>query len=53
MLARKRILSTVLVALGALSTLDPELLTAFAQGTAFTYQGRLTDNGAKFTGSAE
>ena len=26
----------------ALSTLDPQLSTVFAQGTAFTYQGRLT-----------
>ncbi len=28
----------------ALFTLGPQLSPAFAQGTAFTYQGRLNDN---------
>jgi hypothetical protein len=36
--------------LALLSTLDPQLSTAFAQGTAFTYQGRLGDNGAPASG---
>src|SRR2546421_2362593 len=39
------------VALVGLSTLNPQLSTAFAQGTAFNYQGRLTDNGAPANGS--
>lgn len=29
-----------------LSTLNPQSSTLFAQGTAFTYQGRLNDNGS-------
>jgi len=33
------------LALLALSTLSPQLSTAFAQGTAFNYQGRLNANG--------
>jgi len=39
-----------LVALIALSTLNSQLSTLLAQGTAFTYQGRLTDSGAPATG---
>ena len=35
------------------STLNPQLSTAFAQGTAFMYQGRLTDNGAPADGNYE
>ena len=35
----------ILVMLGLFSTLTLQQSTAFAQGTAFTYQGRL-DNGA-------
>ena len=35
-------LAKLLVGLALLSTLNPQLSTAFAQGTAFTYQGRLT-----------
>src|SRR5262245_59736006 len=31
------------LALALLSTLNSQLSTVFAQGTAFTYQGRLTD----------
>ena len=38
----KSILSMLALALLALSTLNPQLSTAFAQGTGFTYQGRLT-----------
>ena len=33
----------LLLGLGLLSTLNPQLSTAHAQGTAFTYQGRLND----------
>jgi len=36
-----------------LSTLNLQLSTAFAQGTAFTYQGRLSDNGSPANGSYE
>src|SRR5256714_5495550 len=39
------------LALLGLSTLNPPLSTAFAQGTAFNYQGRLSDNGAPANGS--
>jgi hypothetical protein len=35
-----------------LSTLNAPLST-WAQGTAFTYQGRLTDNGLPYTGVVE
>ena len=35
----------------ALATLHAPLATAHAQGTAFTYQGRVTDNGAAANGS--
>jgi hypothetical protein len=35
----------LLVALLLLSTLNPQLSTALAQGTAFTYQGRLNTGG--------
>ena len=41
-----------LVALALLTILNFPLST-FAQGTAFTYQGRFTDNGAPYTGNAE
>jgi len=37
--------------LALLSTLNPQLSTLFAQGTAFTYQGRLNDNGVPASGS--
>jgi len=40
----------VLLALLALSTLNFPLSTCFAQTTAFTYQGRLLDNGSPVTG---
>ena len=33
-----------------LLTINAQLGTAHAQGTAFTYQGRVTDNGTNFTG---
>ena len=39
------------LALLGLSTFNPQLSTAFAQGTAFTYEGRLSDNGAPANGS--
>jgi trimeric autotransporter adhesin len=35
----------------ALSTLNPQLSTAFAQGTAFTYQGRLNEGGSPASGT--
>src|SRR5580704_10607372 len=34
-----------------LSTLNSQVSTAFAQGTAFTYQGRLNNNGSPANGS--
>lgn len=40
-----------LASLALFSTLTPQLSTAFAQGTAFTYQGRLNSNGAPANGS--
>jgi hypothetical protein len=39
------------LALLALSTLNPQLSTVLAQGTAFTYQGRLNDGGAPAHGT--
>ena len=39
------------LALLALSTLNPQLSTARAQGTAFIYQGRLNDGGAVASGN--
>ena len=39
-----------LLILLALSTLDSRLSTAFAQGTAFTYQGRLNNGGSPANG---
>lgn len=44
---------TILAALLLLSTFHLQLSTLFAQGTAFTYQGRLVANGAPYTGFAE
>jgi hypothetical protein len=38
-------------ALICLSTLNPQLSTAFAQGTAFTYQGRLNSTGQPASGT--
>ena len=38
-------LRTLLVGLALLSTLNPQLSTVLAQGTAFTYQGQLIDSG--------
>ena len=40
----------LLVVLSFLSTLNVYLSTAFAEDTAFTYQGRLNDNGSPATG---
>src|ERR1022692_4396810 len=36
-----------------LALLNAQPTTAFAQGTAFTYQGRVTDNGTNFTGTGQ
>src|SRR5208282_211313 len=41
----------VALALLALTTLNSQLSTVFAQGTAFTYQGQLTDGTNAATGS--
>ena len=41
------------LALLALLTLNLQPSTAFAQDTAFTYQGRVTDNGTNFSGSGQ
>jgi hypothetical protein len=46
-------LKHVAFAVGLLVTLNCQLSTVFAQGTAFTYQGRLTENNTPFTGNAE
>jgi hypothetical protein len=43
--------SFIVLALLALVTLNCELSTAFAQGTAFTYQGQINVNGAPADGS--
>ena len=43
----------VLATLVLLSTLSLQPATVFAQGTAFTYQGRLNTNGVAYTGAAE
>lgn len=40
-----------LVVLALLSTLNYQLSTIFAQGSAFTYQGRLNDGGTPANGS--
>ena len=42
-LARTHRASHLALALALLSTLNPQLSTLFAQGTAFTYQGRLLE----------
>jgi hypothetical protein len=42
---------TCLIALALISTLNHPLSTAFAQGTAFTYQGRLNNGSAPANGS--
>jgi hypothetical protein len=44
-----RLIAAVLL----LSTLNFQLSTLYAQGTVFTYQGRLDSGGTPFTGSAE
>ncbi|MCS7089218.1 MAG: hypothetical protein NZM03_00620, partial [Limisphaera sp.] len=41
------------LALALFSTLNPQPSTCHAQGTAFTYQGRLDAGGAPYTGLAE
>src|ERR1039458_5671181 len=41
----------LLIALTLLSALNSQLSTAFAQGTAFTYQGRLQNNGSPASGT--
>jgi hypothetical protein len=41
----------ILVTLAMFSTLNPQLSTGLAQGTAFTYQGRLNDSGAPAHGN--
>src|ERR1039458_4995522 len=41
----------LLIALTLLSALNSQLSIAFAQGTAFTYQGRLQNNGSPASGT--
>src|SRR5208283_4758127 len=41
----------LLIALVLLSALNPQFSTAFAQGTAFTYQGQLQNNGSLASGT--
>jgi len=43
----------VTLALLGLFTLNPQLSTGFAQGTAFTYNGRLQAGGMNFTGAGQ
>jgi len=43
----------VLATLVLLSTLSLQPATVFAQGTVFTYQGRVMDNGTNFTGAGQ
>jgi hypothetical protein len=43
----------VALALLALSTFNHQLSTARAQNTAFTYQGRVMDNGTNFSGTSQ
>jgi hypothetical protein len=40
----------IALAVLAISTLNSQLSTLFAQGTAFTYQGRLNNNGTPANG---
>jgi len=47
---KTRASTTLLAALLLLSTLNLQLSTLFAQGTAFTYQGRLNDGGTPANG---
>jgi hypothetical protein len=43
-------LRNLILGLGLLSTLNPQLSTCLAQPTAFTYQGRLDENGGRANG---
>jgi hypothetical protein len=45
--------SRLALAVLLLSTLSPQLSTAFAQGTAFTFQGRVQVSGTNFTGTGQ
>ncbi len=47
---KTRLPLSTLALLASLSTLNPQLSTCFAQDTAFTYQGRLTENGSPANG---
>ena len=47
----KNQLKHLLIALALCSTIDLQLSTAFAQGTAFTYQGQLASGGAPASGT--
>jgi trimeric autotransporter adhesin len=49
--AMRTLLKLTTLALLACSTLNYQLSTAFAQGTAFTYQGRLNDGGSPAHGT--
>jgi hypothetical protein len=41
----------LLIALALLAAVNLQLSTAFAQGTAFTYQGQLQNNGSPASGT--
>lgn len=47
---RKFVCLIAVITLAALSTINPQLSTCHAQGTAFDCQGRLSDNGAAANG---
>ncbi|HXR04102.1 MAG TPA: hypothetical protein VN836_05275 [Verrucomicrobiae bacterium] len=49
--ATTRACRNFLIPLALLSTLNSQLSTAFAQGTAFIYQGRLNDSGSPANGN--
>ncbi|MCX8091116.1 MAG: tail fiber domain-containing protein [Verrucomicrobiae bacterium] len=50
---KTNLIASAALALALLSTLHPQLSTCQAQGTAFTYQGRLDSGGTPYTGLAE
>ncbi|HEY1719134.1 MAG TPA: tail fiber domain-containing protein [Verrucomicrobiae bacterium] len=46
-------IQNLFVVLVVFAGINSQLSTARAQGTAFTYQGRVTDNGTNFTGAGQ
>src|ERR1039458_2781661 len=49
----RRVPALSLAVVAMLALLNAQPTTAFAQGTAFTYQGRVTDNGTNFAGTGQ